>query len=144
MNIKVRQQSEFDRLDLGIDFAYTLLDNKETSGIFSLMHYTMGPFSKGPNLHIHDQFDQIFFVTKGSPTFIVDNIQKQINYGGIVVAPKGVPHNVINETDSEVSYLMILKPGGFENYFKDISQKLDTLTIEDISKLLTKYDERPI
>ena len=144
MEIKIKQQSDFKKLELGIDYAFTLVENKDTNNQFSIMHYTMGVFSEGPNMHIHDEFDQIFIVTKGSPTFIVNTVKKKLDFGGIVVAPKGIPHNVINETDEEVSYIMILRPGGFENYFKDISNKLESLSNDEIEILLKKYGERPV
>lgn len=143
MTLLMKQQSNLSRLDLGEDYAFSLIDNENTGGLFSVMHYYMGPFSKGPTMHIHDTFDQVFIVTKGSPTFVVNDQSSKIDFGGIVIAPKGIPHNVINETQEEVSYIMILQPGGFENYFKAISSKLNKLNTSDLNDLLIKYGERP-
>lgn len=62
----------------------------------------MQAFAAGPPEHIHETFDEIFRVEKGTATILVNGEKKILKAGESLLIPKGTPHKPFNETNEIV------------------------------------------
>jgi mannose-6-phosphate isomerase-like protein (cupin superfamily) len=58
----------------------------------------MQAFAAGPPVHIHEHFDELFMVEKGTATMIVNGEKKTVKAGERLLIPRGTPHKPCNET----------------------------------------------
>jgi mannose-6-phosphate isomerase-like protein (cupin superfamily) len=56
------------------------------------------PFAPGPPVHIHTEFDEVFEITNGELSMLVNGEVKKIRPGQSLHVPKGTPHKPFNET----------------------------------------------
>ncbi len=56
------------------------------------------PYAPGPPVHIHTTFDEVFEVTNGELSILVNGEVKKIRPGQSLHIPKGTPHKPFNET----------------------------------------------
>lgn len=56
------------------------------------------PFAPGPPVHIHAGFDEVFEITNGELSMMVNGQIKKIRPGESLHIPKGIPHKPFNET----------------------------------------------
>lgn len=62
----------------------------------------MQAFAAGPPEHIHEYFDELFRVEKGTATILVNGEKKTLKAGESLLIPKGTPHKPFNETNEVV------------------------------------------
>lgn len=58
----------------------------------------MQAFAAGPPEHIHETFDEVFTVEKGTASILVNGEKKTLKAGESLLVPKGTPHKPFNET----------------------------------------------
>ena len=104
-----------------------LLSGKETGGSFALMH---GYEIKGlePPPHIHTREDESFYLLDGEITYTAGNDVFKAKKGSWVFLPRGIQHSFQVITD-QAEVLIHLSPGGFENYFVEMSEPAPELVI---------------
>src|ERR1700712_2445153 len=74
----------------------------------------------GIPVHKHLFNDEIFFIHKGSGSFILDDQEFKISEGSNAFVPKGVWHGLRN-TGSEILFFSFgFSPSGFEDFFRQI------------------------
>ncbi len=56
------------------------------------------PFAPGPPEHVHHGFDEVFEITNGELSLLVNGEVKKIRPGDKLHIPKGTPHKPFNET----------------------------------------------
>ena len=56
------------------------------------------PFAPGPPEHIHTDFDEVFEITNGELSMLVNGEIKKLRPGQKLHIPKGIPHKPFNET----------------------------------------------
>jgi mannose-6-phosphate isomerase-like protein (cupin superfamily) len=56
------------------------------------------PFAPGPPEHIHTDFDEVFEITNGELSMLVNGEIKKLRPGQKLHIPKGTPHKPFNET----------------------------------------------
>lgn len=104
-----------------------LLSGKDTGGAFSLIH---GYEIKGlePPPHIHSREDESFYLLEGEITYKAGDKVMKAGKGNWVFLPRGIQHSfqVITE---QAEVLIHLSPGGFENYFIEMSEPARELII---------------
>ena len=106
-----------------------LVNSGQTNGAFSLTDYLAKPGNEPP-AHIHDREDEFFYVLEGR---IDANIGKEVfrvgPYEGVYL-PKFVPHTFTILTPHS-RMLILLSPGGFEGYFRDMSEPARSLSLPE-------------
>jgi uncharacterized cupin superfamily protein len=70
------------------------------------------PHYEGPN-HYHDSQDELYFVHRGTATFVVDGDEHTVEAGGLVHVESTTPRSVSNRTDED---LVVLVVGGKDGY----------------------------
>lgn len=80
----------------------------------------VSPAHHGPPLHTHD-FEEFFYILDGAFLFEVDGQQFEARPGDFAHAPANVPHTFQNIADRPAKMLIVVRPGGIENYFTELA-----------------------
>jgi quercetin dioxygenase-like cupin family protein len=94
-----------------------LLDSDATRGRLGVIEQTVAARNPGPPLHTHPEFDQLFFVQDGTPEFRVADEGIATAPGSVVFVPCGTPHTFSNLGPLPARLMIVVSPGGFEDYF---------------------------
>jgi mannose-6-phosphate isomerase-like protein (cupin superfamily) len=87
-----------------------------TGGSFGMFEATVPP-GEGPPLHMHEREDEFFRVLSGRFGFWCAGDYVELTEGGCIALPRGVPHRFRNIGESEGHIMVVVTPGGFENFF---------------------------
>lgn len=104
-----------------------LISSRDTNGAFSLIH---GYEIKGlePPPHIHTKEDESFYLLNGEINYTVGKEIFKARKGDWMYLPKMIQHSFQVQTD-EAEVLIHLSPGGFEEYFREMSEPAKGLYI---------------
>ena len=72
------------------------------------------PRYEGPN-HFHDTQDELYFVHRGTATFIFDDEEREVSEGGLVHVESTTHRQISNRTDEDLVLLVI---GGKDGYIE--------------------------
>ncbi len=75
---------------------------KKVENGWAYCHMEMQAFAAGPPEHIHENFDEMFRVEKGTATMLVNGQKKILKAGESLLIPQGTPHKPFNETNEVV------------------------------------------
>lgn len=92
----------------------------DTVGGLSVLQGRMTPRLSGPAPHIHNGHDETFVVLKGRLRFRLGDDFHTALPGDTVFAGRRLAHGFSNPFDEPASYLVILTPSGYEEYFATI------------------------
>jgi mannose-6-phosphate isomerase-like protein (cupin superfamily) len=90
-----------------------------TGGAFTLLE-ELPPLLDTP-LHVHRDEDELFYVLEGEHVFQVGDAEYSVGPGGLVFAPRGVPHAQRRVVPGEGRQLVLVTPGGFEGFFRALA-----------------------
>jgi mannose-6-phosphate isomerase-like protein (cupin superfamily) len=97
-----------------ITFKLTAAD---TGGTFTLGLDQVPP-GGGPPLHHHLNEDEVFMVLEGRIEYFIENRWIELGPGGVVLAPRNVPHRFRNRGDKPARHWTFFMPSGFETFFE--------------------------
>jgi mannose-6-phosphate isomerase-like protein (cupin superfamily) len=106
-----------------------LVNSEQTNGAFSMTDYLSKPGNEPP-AHVHDREDEFVYVLEGR---IDAYIGKEVFSAGQnegVYFPKFVPHTFRIVTP-QLRMLIWISPGGFEGYFRDMSEPARSLNLPE-------------
>ncbi len=98
-----------------------LLRQEDTGGLFSFMELTTAPGS-GPPVHVHELEDEAFLVLEGRYEIGLDGERHLAEPGTLVFSPRGIAHEFRNITTAPAKMLLIVTPGGVEQFFTGLSR----------------------
>ena len=104
-----------------------LISGQDTNGTFSLIH---GYEIKGlePPPHIHTREDESFYLMSGEINYTAGNETFKARKGDWVFLPRNIQHSFQVQTDT-AEVLILLSPGGFEDYFREMSEPAKGMSI---------------
>jgi mannose-6-phosphate isomerase-like protein (cupin superfamily) len=106
-----------------------LVNSGQTNGAFSLTDYLAKPGNEPP-AHKHDREDEFFYVVEGRiDAYIGQEVFRVGPYEGVYL-PKLIPHTFTILTP-HLRMLILLSPGGFEGYFRDMSEPARSLSLPE-------------
>jgi mannose-6-phosphate isomerase-like protein (cupin superfamily) len=73
-------------------------------------------------LHVHENEDELFYVLEGEHVFQVGDQEFRAGPGGLVFAPRGVPHAQRRALPRTGRILVITSPAGFEGFFRGLAE----------------------
>ena len=106
-----------------------LVNGEQTAGAFSMTEYLSKPGNEPP-AHVHDREDEFIYVLEGC---IDAYIGKEVFSAGQnegVYFPKFIPHTFRILTP-QLRMLIWMSPGGFEGYFRDMSEPAQSLGLPE-------------
>ncbi len=89
-------------------------DEHETDEKYSVSEWWLQPESNGPGAHLHEDNDEIFYVLKGSVSFLVRQKWQDAAEGTFLRIPAKTIHDFKNTSCEEAGVLNFFIPGGFE------------------------------
>ena len=94
----------------------TILTRVASQGAMSIVDSTT-PSSEGPPRHIHHAEDEIIVVLTGEIEVWIEGETTRIGPGEAGFIPRGKSHTFRVTSDTPSRHLVILTPGGFEQFF---------------------------
>lgn len=95
----------------------------ETGGAFLLFEDQLEEGKETP-LHTHPESDETMIVLSGEIVMHLDGAESRIGAGGIVTAPRGMPH-AFKVTADSTRVLCLHTPGRCQSFYWDASVPLD-------------------
>jgi quercetin dioxygenase-like cupin family protein len=97
------------------------LDAEDTNGMVSVVEH---PFAVGTLVppHIHHHEDEYSIVTQGTIGFRSGNREVVLGAGGYITKPRDEVHAMWNAGDVPARMIEIISPGGFEGFFRELSE----------------------
>jgi len=103
------------------------LTSAQTDGLMALMEVQLPPLTAGPNLHIHANEDEMFYVLGGVMTVQIGEELQEISAGGLAWGARGTAHAYANRAKEPLRLLIQLIPGGTEELFAEMDAYLQTV-----------------
>jgi mannose-6-phosphate isomerase-like protein (cupin superfamily) len=73
-------------------------------------------------LHVHENENELFYVLEGEHVFQVGAQELRAGPGGLVFAPRGVPHAQRRVVSRTGRVLVLTSPAGFEGFFRELAE----------------------
>ena len=89
---------------------------EETGGALGVIEATLPP-GAGPPMHVHAREDELFRVLSGRFGFWCAGDYVELEEGGCIALPRGVPHRFQNVGETVGRIMVVVTPGGFEAFF---------------------------
>ena len=121
------QGGEGERLSFAGATILVRVTSEASGGAFSLFE-EVPPLLDTP-LHVHRDEDELFYVLEGQHVYRVGDEDYSVGPGGLVFAPRGVPHSQRRLVPSEGRQLVLTTPGGFEGFFRELADAEEGGTI---------------
>jgi mannose-6-phosphate isomerase-like protein (cupin superfamily) len=110
---------------------------------YSLTEWDLQAGYKGPPIHIHHDTDEGFYVMEGHASFVLDGVTTVGKPGTHVFVPQGHSHSFWNAGVRPTKFLCVITPAGFEQYFRELADRLvETRTQEESIELRKKLSEK--
>ena len=110
---------EGERLSFGGVTVLVRVPSDASGGAFSLVE-EVPPLMDTP-LHVHRDEDELFYVLEGEHAFRVGDDEHTVGPGGLVLAPRGVPHAQRRLVPGHGRELVLVTPGGLEKFFRELA-----------------------
>jgi mannose-6-phosphate isomerase-like protein (cupin superfamily) len=93
------------------------MDSAHSGGAFTLSQDQVPP-GGGPPLHYHLNEDELFIVQEGRIEYFVGDRRVELGPGGVVLAPRDLPHRFHNPGAKPARHWELFFPSGFETFFQ--------------------------
>jgi mannose-6-phosphate isomerase-like protein (cupin superfamily) len=125
----------FDFGGLGVEWR---IDRHETGQRFSVVHHPMAPRALAAPLHRHHREDEYSYVIEGRLGALLGDDVVTAEAGTWVHKPREQWHTFWNAGDEPCTIIEVISPGGFEDYFREVSRAWGDL--EKFAEINAKYD----
>jgi quercetin dioxygenase-like cupin family protein len=109
------------------------LANADTNGAAAVFYLDAPPMS-GPPLHRHSREDEWFYVMDGDVTVEADGRRSVLGAGGSFFAPRGTAHTFQIFGSAGARILVMVSPGGFDQFFRALSALNKPLAAPDFAR----------
>jgi mannose-6-phosphate isomerase-like protein (cupin superfamily) len=73
-------------------------------------------------VHVHSREDELFYIVEGEHIITLGEREHRLGPGEAIFAPRGVPHAQRRVEPGVGRELVVLTPGGFEQFFRDLAE----------------------
>ena len=95
---------------------------------------TLAPRGDSPPLHVHLAEDEIFHILEGEVRFRVADTELVVRAGETMLAPKGVPHTYLVESERG-RWLVVTARGNHERFVRSVSRPAEWSELPEPSPL---------
>jgi len=129
-----------DYVDLGALGVRYMIWSEESGGGFSLVEHPIPPRSLCAPLHRHSGEDEYSFVLEGRMGALLGGDVVYAEAGELAFKPRDQWHTFWNAGDEPCRILEIISPGGFERFFAEFAQGMQSQGPEfDPTELNARY-----
>ncbi len=87
-----------------------------TNGVAALVEARITPATAGPPLHIHRVSEETYYVVSGTLIMHIGGEVAELTAGGVAYISRGTEHTWATARGSEVHFLTLHTPAGYEEY----------------------------
>jgi quercetin dioxygenase-like cupin family protein len=98
----------------GFGQGFSVKVERDTGASFAVFERALQPQSDGPPLHIHQDYDEAFYIIDGSVRFSLDGDAESCPPGSFVFIPRQVAHGYDNPHDAPARVLVVLTPAAID------------------------------
>ena len=109
-----------------------LATSKQTGGKYALLRATERRGLEPPP-HTHTKEDETFLILEGEVVYTVGNQTFHAKEADVMFLPKNMQHSFKIQT-AKLETLILLTPGGLENYFVEMSEPAEELQLPPMPK----------
>lgn len=99
----------------------TILSAEASGGALSIVDIA-SPLGASPPRHVHDAEDEYFIVLEGQLEFWLEGERFTRGPGEAAMVPRGKEHSFRVIGTGPARHLIVLTPGGFEQFFVDMAR----------------------
>lgn len=88
----------------------------DAGGALGLVETTI-PQGDSTPLHVHHDEDEAFYVLDGTVDFVCGEERFRAEAGALAYLPRGIPHTFLGVSEQPARVLVMLLPGGLEEFF---------------------------
>jgi mannose-6-phosphate isomerase-like protein (cupin superfamily) len=118
------------------------LTGEDTGGALTAFELQALP-QTGPFLHVHHREDEWYYVISGEFTFKAGEKSFQLQVGGSIWLPRGIPHVWANTTNANGKLILVCQPGGFEKFFEEMGREMENVSQAEahtkMGEVMAKY-----
>ena len=111
---------EEERLAFGEVTVVIRVTAKDTGGAITVLE-EVPPMVDTP-LHVHSREDELFYIVEGEHIITLGQQEHRLGPGEAIFAPRGIPHAQRRVEPGVGHELVVLTPGGFEQFFRDLAE----------------------
>ena len=111
------------------------LRGEENGGAFAIGEHPLEPGTLGAPPHTHENEDEISFVVEGRIGVLLGEEFHEVEAGGYVLKPRGIPHAFWNPGPEPARIVEIFSPAGFERYFEELAGTLSNDGPPDVAAI---------
>lgn len=135
----IRAANEADRIETEV-VRQVMARAADTSGALSFTVVTIPPRFRGPNLHVHPEAAEIFFVLEGDLLVRIGEREDRVGPGAFVYAPAGTPHTFASLSDQPARQIVIYTPAGPEAWFDELADlRARNASAEEFAAARTRF-----
>ncbi len=97
------------------------LTGATSGGLVTVVEHPMAPGSL-IEPHTHQREDEYSWILSGRIGMLLGQEEFVATQGTFVAKPRGVPHAAWNEGPEPASFLEVVAPAGFENFFLEVAE----------------------
>ena len=131
---------------MGVQMTFKAV-SEDTGGSFAFFEYTAPPGFGGPPPHIHRRMIEVFYILEGELTLHLGERTVKATPGTFGLVSPGTTHTFSNAGSTPARFLILVSPGGFEEYFEELPEIIARHGYppppEIIASLGQKYDFEP-
>ena len=98
------------------------IDSADSDGRFSVVHHPIAPRSLVAPLHRHHREDEYSYVLTGKLGALLGDSVVTASPGTWVFKPREQWHTFWNAGDTPCEIIEVISPGGFENFFREMTE----------------------
>jgi len=95
--------------------------SKTTGGVLGVIEQVADPGTGSP-YHVHHNEDEEFYIIEGQLSFVSGEQSWVAGPGTFAFLPRDIPHGFEVVGDSPARFLLMMTPGGFENFVAELSE----------------------
>ena len=111
------------------------VSSDQTGGAISVWesHRSAGD-TRGPGVHSHPGFDEMFYVLAGEYEFTAGGETFEATAGTLLFIPRGMFHAFSSTGDTEGRLLAVATPGGVEDFFEEMAVERDSSRTDEVGR----------
>jgi len=134
------RKKELKQLKIFAHKVQILVPAEATGGVFSLIEQ-LSPPGEGIPPHIHAQEDETFIIIEGEIDLEYGGKKMKAKAGDTFFLPRLKPHGYVNNGKLPCRVMVIISPGGFEQFFEDV-QAIDSTNPANIGKVAELLEKK--
>jgi quercetin dioxygenase-like cupin family protein len=108
-----------ERLTFGGITIVVRVSAEDSGGAMTVLE-EVEPMSDTP-LHVHSREDELFYIVEGEHVITLGDEEHRLGPGEAIFAPRGIPHAQRRVEPGKGHELIVVTPGGFEQFFRDLA-----------------------